>query len=89
MAFIVSGNKIEYESDGQILGEVCFPSVSHGTVDICHTFVDVSLQGQGIAAQLVKRAVEEIRRTNRKAVATCSYAAGWFAKHPDASDILV
>ena len=30
----------------------------------------------------------ELRADGRKAQATCSYARGWFAKHPEAADVL-
>lgn len=88
MAFIVGSNKIEYEENGKILAEVCYPAGDDGAVDICHTYVDGALRGRGMAAQLLERAAEEIRKTDRKAVATCSYAVKWFSEHPEQRDIL-
>ncbi|SHH77727.1 hypothetical protein SAMN02745823_00976 [Sporobacter termitidis DSM 10068] len=88
MAFIVREDKIEYERDGAVLGEVCYPALPDGTVDICHTYVDDTLRGQGIAGQLMARAAEELRRTDRKAVLTCSYALKWFGEHGEYADIL-
>ena len=76
--------------DGEILAEVSYPAIRSGAnaVDICHTYVDDSLRGQGLAGELLARAAEELRRTNRKAVPTCTYAVGWFQAHPEYSDIL-
>jgi uncharacterized protein len=88
MAFIVGENKIEYEENGKILGEVSFLAESDSTVDICHTVVDDALRGQGMAGKLMERAAIEIRKTNRKAIPTCSYAVKWFEQHPDYADVL-
>ena len=88
MAFIVSENKIEYEENGDILAEISFPAEGYDTVDICHTYVNDALRGQGIAGKLMECAVNEIRRTNRKAIPTCSYAVKWFEQHNDYVDVL-
>lgn len=88
MPFIVSENKIEYEENGRILAEISFPAKENGVVDICRTFVDDALRGQGMAGKLMENAAAEIRKTNRKAVPTCSYAVKWFEQHEDYADIL-
>lgn len=43
--------------------------------------VDDRYRGQGIASELVRRAVEEIERRGSKCKATCSYAALWLARN--------
>ncbi|HHT16727.1 MAG TPA: N-acetyltransferase [Papillibacter sp.] len=88
MPFIVHKNKIVYEEEGVMLAEVDFPPIDEETVDICHTFVDSSLRGKGIAGQLMERAVASLRETGRKAYPTCSYAVYWFDEHPEHDDIL-
>lgn len=88
MSFIVSDNNIEYEENGKLLAEVSFPPHQEGCVDICRTFVDDALRGKGMAGQLMELAAQEIRKTNRKAIPTCSYAVKWFEQHPDFEDIL-
>lgn len=89
MAFCVSENVITYKENDKVLAEVAFPPTGIGTVDICKTHVDDALRGQGMAGQLMERTVLELRRTNRKAVATCSYATKWFAEHTEYTDILI
>lgn len=63
------------------VGEVCFPETKKGVYDINHTFVDSSMQGKGIAAQLVALAIEEIKRKGGKATASCSYAKKYIEKN--------
>lgn len=89
MDFIYEPNQIfSRNAENKLLAEVTFPAVDERTVEINHTFVDSSLQGQGIAGQLVYAAAEYLRRQNKKVIPTCSYAVAWFQKHPEYKDIL-
>ncbi len=71
-----------------VLAEVTFPQVEPGIVEINHTFVDETLRGQGIAGQLMSRAVASIAASGYYARPTCSYAASWFEKHPEHASLL-
>lgn len=74
--------------EGQVLAEVTFPQVEPGIVEIDHTFVDESLRSQGIAGELLARAASAIAASGFRARPTCSYAVGWFEKHPERADLL-
>jgi predicted GNAT family acetyltransferase len=87
LAFIICENHIAYEEDGKELARVTFPD-DGGVVVIDRTFVDDSLRGRGVAGQLMERAADTLRKTNRKARLTCGYAVKWFAQHADAADVL-
>lgn len=77
-----------YAMNGEkLVAEVTFPE-RDGVAVIDHTFVDDSLRGQGVAGQLVRAAVDQIRADGRKAGATCSYAQVWFQNHPEEQDLL-
>ncbi|MCI8835437.1 MAG: N-acetyltransferase [Ruminococcus sp.] len=91
MDFIYQKNRIalyDNEKPEKMLAEVTFPSTDSDTVEINHTFVDDSLRGQGIAGKLMTAAAQELRRQEKKAVLSCSYAVKWFEKHPEYQDIL-
>lgn len=80
--FIKEKNRIyTKDENGNIIAEIVFNEVQNGTFNICHTFVDESLRGQGIASMLVKEAVEEIKKRNGKIIASCSYAQKWLERH--------
>ena len=86
MDFQTEGNSIVYKNaDGAVLARVDFSEVTSGVYDIFHTEVDASLQGQGIAGNLVARAVAEIERRGGKTIkeASCSYAAAWLKRHAE------
>ncbi|MCI9272750.1 MAG: N-acetyltransferase [Clostridiales bacterium] len=89
MNVVVESNRIYYEdAQGKLLAEVTFPDISYHVVNINHTFVDDSLRGQGIASKLLKEAAEQIQKSGKKAIPTCSYAVKWFEKNPQYADIL-
>lgn len=80
MEYIVEKHRIYVVDDGEEVGEVTFPE-RDGVYVINHTYVDDRLRGQGIAAELVRRAVEEIERRGGRVEATCSYALLWLARN--------
>jgi predicted GNAT family acetyltransferase len=53
-----------------------------------HTFVPDALRGRGIAAVLVRTALEEARRTGRRVVPRCSYVAEFIQRHPEFRDLV-
>ena len=76
------------DPEGRVLAEVLFPAVDGETAEIAHTFVDDSLRGQGVAGKLMEAVGTELRREGKRAVLTCSYAAGWFPRHPEFRDVV-
>lgn len=82
MNYQQESNRIFAENEaGTVVAEITFPETSEGVFTINHTFVDPSLAGQGIAGELVRRAVEQIQGNGGQVAATCSYAARWLEKH--------
>ena len=80
--FIYEENRIYMQDDeGNIIAEITYPETEEGVFTINHTFVDDSLRGQGIASELVRAAVDDIKAKNGKVAATCSYAAQWLANN--------
>ncbi len=53
-----------------------------------HTEVPQRLQGRGIARALVSAAVEFARSKGIRIAPYCSYVRGYFARHPEAHDVL-
>ena len=80
MEYITGKNRIYALENGVEVGEITFPE-RDGVFVINHTYVDDRLRGQGIASELVRRAVEEIERRGGMLEATCSYALLWLARN--------
>lgn len=80
MEYITEKNRIAVIEDGEEIGEVTFPE-RDGVYVINHTYVDNRYRGQGVASELVRRAVEAIEQRGGRVEATCSYALLWLARN--------
>lgn len=88
MDFKRESNRIYLENEkGECIAEVTFPKVSDDKVNINRTYVDNSLRGLGVADKLMSELMDDLKKGNKKAVVTCSYAAGWLKKHPEYKDV--
>lgn len=78
-----SNERIQYADDqGNLLAEIDFPRTSNDEITITHTFVDISLKGQGIGKELVLSVIDYAKKNNLKIRATCSFAIHYFSKNP-------
>ena len=59
-----------------------------GRMEILSTTVPAAIGGRGVAAQLVKTALEFARSNGRRVKPTCSYAAAYIRRHPDYADMV-
>jgi predicted GNAT family acetyltransferase len=59
-----------------------------GVLVFDHTLVPPKFRGTGIAAQLVKRGIDDAREEGNKIVPQCSYVAVQFRRHPEWNDLL-
>ena len=71
--------KIVGVSDDQILDYEVFD----GGIAITHTIVPQEIGGRGIAAALVKAALDHARAQGLKVDPQCSYADVWMRRHPE------
>lgn len=59
-----------------------------GRIDLRHTRVPEAIGGQGVAADLVRAALEFARSEGLEVVPSCSYAASFIQRHPAYQDLL-
>lgn len=69
------------EENDEILAEIDFPKIDEKTIEITHTIVSPSLQGQGIAKKLVEKVLEVAKEKGYKVTASCSYAKHYLEKN--------
>ena len=69
---------------------LAFLSYTHEAehVILDHTFVPEELRGQGMAATLVRAALDEARQRRWKIVPRCSYVAGFIERNPEFADLV-
>lgn len=67
--------------------EIVFERMNPQEYRITHTFVDPSLRGQGVGAQLVDAVADLARKEGRKVSASCSYARALLQRRAQYADI--
>ncbi|MCU1370553.1 MAG: hypothetical protein JWO77_1747 [Ilumatobacteraceae bacterium] len=73
--------------DGDDVGELDYRD-GDGRRVFTHTGVRPSLEGQGLAAQLVRRGLDDAREEGLEVVPQCSYVAAYLARHPEDTDLV-
>ncbi|MGN1022575.1 MAG: GNAT family N-acetyltransferase [Lachnospiraceae bacterium] len=74
------------DSGGNELARIDIHEVSPKVYDICHTFVDPSLRGRGIASVLTGLAVERVQKEGASVTASCSYGKAWLSRHQNSAE---
>lgn len=57
--------------------------LADGVMTITHTRVPKAVGGRGIAAALVRAALDAARAEGWRVVPACSYASAWMQRHPE------
>ncbi len=83
----VEASRYELVHDGRVVGVADY-RVRDGAVVFPHTEVDPALRGQGLAAQLVRHALDDVRSTGRRVVPSCWYVARFIDDNPEYADLV-
>lgn len=57
-------------------------------INLYHTFTDPALRGKGLAAQVVRAALEFAKENNLKVIPTCSYVQAFMAKNDEYNELV-
>jgi predicted GNAT family acetyltransferase len=79
--------RYEIVEDGVTVGFSAFRG-RDGVVVMPHTEIDPFRRGQGLGAQLVQGALDDLRQRGTKVVPSCWYVAEFIDHHPEYADLL-
>ena len=79
--------RYEVRVDGELAG-YADRAVRDGVMVLPHTVVDPSFRGQGLAAELVRRALDDARQQGLDVIPSCWYVAQYIGDHPDQADLV-
>lgn len=76
--------RARYEAviDGGVIGLITYRKVD-GVLALLHTEVDSAHEGQGIAGQIAKRALEDAAESGVLLNPVCPYVRNYLDRHPD------
>ncbi|QIH79083.1 GNAT family N-acetyltransferase [Macrococcoides canis] len=87
MEILQGNNKFYVGNEAAPDAEITFQP-SGDAIVIDHTYTDPKLRGQGVAKQLVERAVDYARENNLKVVPLCSYARVVMERDPEMQSLI-
>ena len=73
----------------QLVGHIRFRADEQGRRVFVHTEVDDGHQGEGLAATLVRGALEQERAAGGEVIAQCPYVRRFVHQHPEYTDVVV
>lgn len=82
-----SGGRYVYRIDGEE-AEMTFRRAGDNLVVVDHTGVPHRFRGQGVAAALVAKSVEDFRAAGLKVLPLCPFVVAQFRRHPEWADLL-
>jgi len=63
-------------------------NIGKGELNLYHTHTDPELRGKGLAAQVVRAALEYIKENNLKVIPTCSYVRAFIKKNDEYEELV-
>lgn len=82
------GGEFFIERDGRHIAEITYQYQDDHTILADHTWVDLTLRGQGVARQLLDILVAFAREKQLKIVPTCSYVDVMFQREAEFADVV-
>lgn len=90
MTVDITHNEAEQQYEIAVDGERAGFTVAREEGDVVvfpHTVIDERFEGQGLASQLVRFALDDVRARGKKATVHCSYIKRFVEKHPEYEDL--
>lgn len=84
----VEKGRFEVRVDGKLAGWLDYRVGHLGVIALPHTRVEGEFEGQGLAGQLVRAALDEVRSAGYVVDPQCSYVQGWIDKHAEYADLV-
>jgi predicted GNAT family acetyltransferase len=80
--------RYELRAGEVVLGIASYRMDGDGTMVFTHTAVNPQEEGKGYGSQLASGALDDVRSSNRKVVASCEFIARYIDDHPAYRDLL-
>lgn len=82
-----AASRYEVVVDRQVAGVADYRVVGSAVV-MPHTEVLPSMRGRGLGVELVRAALDDVRRSGRSVVPSCWYVAEFIDEHPEYADLV-
>ena len=82
-----TARRFELTVDGEV-GSLAAYHVRGDQVIILHTETEPALQGRGLAGELARQTLDQLRDRGSKVVPSCAFFARYIAEHPEYADLV-
>lgn len=80
-------HRYEAKTGGTVAGVANY-RLQDGVITFVHTEVNPAYEGKGVAAKLVRAALDDVRARDLKVVPLCPFVKAAFARHKEYQDLL-
>lgn len=84
---VPSASRFEITVDGVLAGHADYHDGPGGRA-FTHTEIFDEFEGQGLASQLIRYALDEARAAKRKVLPFCPFVREYIERHPDCLDLV-
>jgi predicted GNAT family acetyltransferase len=81
-------HRFELAIEGSDEPAAAYYQIEGDRLTLTHTEVPQPFSGLGIGSELARGVFDAIRASGRKAILRCSFMGGFYARHPEYSDIV-
>ncbi|MEV4275488.1 GNAT family N-acetyltransferase [Actinoplanes xinjiangensis] len=81
-------HRFELIVDGEV-GALATYRLRDGVVNILHTETAPPMRGRGLAGELARQTLDQIRERGDRVVPSCPFFARWIEEHPAYRDLVV
>lgn len=82
-------SKFEIRVDGELAGFIVYRRLQHEQlINLIHTEVEQRFEGQGLAGQLARFALDTARKEGIGVLPSCPYIRSWIKRHDDYLDLV-
>jgi hypothetical protein len=82
----VAGTRFEGRVDGELVGVIDYVRAGR-VLAFTHTGTEAAWRGRGIAGELTRLALDEVRARGERVRPLCSYTVHFLAGHPEYEDL--
>lgn len=82
-----AARRYELQLDGAVAGVIGY-ALGDDAITLFHTEVDPSYEGQGLGAQLVSGALDDIRARGLRMIPLCPFVRSYLERHPEYANLV-
>lgn len=81
-------SRYEVSADGKVVGFSAYHLIAEGVLALPHVEVEPEFEGKGVASELMRRSLDQIRERDLRIVPICPFAQTFLERNPDYADLV-